>query len=287
MTNFLANLARRGAGLAASIAPRPASLARPVVSHDARPPSSLSDGIDLEANRAGPGSQNLAPRPAPDGSAPRSSRPAITAEAATIEHKAERVRPEADSRAEDAASRSRKPSMSVAPRASLVPRVAASRTDQRPVPSEPSARPMSRRFAPPPDPVALAPAARTLPHPAEAASMATDPPLRAPITRRQDTIIEPAPERSSAMAPRARDAGPIRLAPLQSTAAPEPAPARTGRDQRTAPTAQAEAPSVQVRIGKIEIPANQTATPPRRPKPTNSGFAELALARAHLNRNYR
>jgi hypothetical protein len=45
---------------------------------------------------------------------------------------------------------------------------------------------------------------------------------------------------------------------------------------------------VQVRIGKIEIRAAQTSAPmPRRAKPTTQGFADLALARAHLNRTYR
>jgi hypothetical protein len=79
---------------------------------------------------------------------------------------------------------------------------------------------------------------------------------------------------------------------MRSTAR-EPGPSKTGREQRTAPAsavppAQSEAPNVQVRIGKIEIRANQTASPPPRPaKPASRGFAELALARAHLNRNYR
>jgi hypothetical protein len=49
------------------------------------------------------------------------------------------------------------------------------------------------------------------------------------------------------------------------------------------------APDVQVRIGKVEIRASQPVAPPVRATQSKAttGFAELALARAHLNRNYR
>jgi hypothetical protein len=48
-------------------------------------------------------------------------------------------------------------------------------------------------------------------------------------------------------------------------------------------------PRIQVRIGKVEVRASQPAPPPARiaRSKVSGGFAELALARAHLNRTYR
>jgi hypothetical protein len=54
-------------------------------------------------------------------------------------------------------------------------------------------------------------------------------------------------------------------------------------------TAAAEQPRVHVRIGKVEVRATTPAaalTRVARPK-GGRGFAELRLARAHLDRNYR
>jgi hypothetical protein len=291
MTNFLGNLAQRGAGLAASISPRLAPTATPAISRDARPWSPVGS-LDRDAN--GEGRASPAPRNARDRPAPSPSDSAIETEGATIRQEAAPIPPLPQSKSEtrEADTTASKPPV-------VVPRLAASVLSPRDDAAELSGRRMPRRFDSPPnqDTVDLPPAARTMPRPAEPASTAADRPPPAPAGRRHDiSVTELLSARPDAETHRAREAAPVQLAPPPSTmrsTAREPGPSKTGREQRTAPAsavppAQSEAPNVQVRIGKIEIRANQTASPPPRPaKPASRGFAELALARAHLNRNYR
>ena len=85
------------------------------------------------------------------------------------------------------------------------------------------------------------------------------------------TRLEPAPADAS-----------VRVPPDLGTTAP----------QVQKPGSQSDAASgghsIQVRIGKVEIRTNPPPPPPGPPRRnTRSGFADLALRRAHLDRNYR
>jgi hypothetical protein len=281
MTNFLGNLARRGAGLAISIAPRQAPPAMPDMSRDTRPRSSV--GVDVDGDSEGRVSS--APRSARERPASSPSDPAIEATPIAVRRQAKPALTFPEARAE-----ARETDRS--PEKSAVVRPAGALLNRREDAVEQSARPMQRRLDAPQNQEAR----DQLPAITAGALKAEYQPVTLASRRHNSGDTEPLSVRPRAEMQPAREAASVRPAPPLSsppTSARATPPTRTAGEPRgasvaAAPAAPTEVPNVQVRIGKIEIRASQTASPPPRPvRPASRGFTELALARAHLNRNYR
>ena len=275
MSNFLGNLARRAAGLPAQIVPRltpaaqPAVLSAPAPAHDiAAVPGPAQDDLAGEAGHGETTSRRIAPATQPDLTASQRSGPALLG---AISHPARRAREHPDIenfvRAADAqhhsAPRSKSALASIAPRAQPKPLPALGSAEAPP-------RTATARDAPSPYPPLAT--ARTAP----ASTRSDTEPKRSSRLQKAAVTVEP---------------GTAQVAPARTqtqatalTAMPQ------ARRERTSPAAQAAAkpPSIHVRIGKVEVRASAQAAPHARVSRAKaaSGFAELALARAHLNRNH-
>jgi hypothetical protein len=67
-----------------------------------------------------------------------------------------------------------------------------------------------------------------------------------------------------------------------------PQPRRDAPQSGPTDQARAEQSQIVVKVGKVEVRASQAQRPVRASRPRGtSGFAEMALRRAHLDRNYR
>jgi hypothetical protein len=269
VSSFLSNLVRRGAGLPPAVTPRPAV------------PSPSPSSLSAEAVAADPADRGPGAVPATADSAP--DRQAIPGERTGEVHAARIV--------------DRLPAPALTPAPTFT--VSSARPDVSAI--------RSAREAP----------AVPMTHDAVSARPAPERPRlsHAAVDRDHDAIVTPAPVPTPAMSRTADNAPavaarvePSRVAPPSSAVTPQPLkprpdasnvpsaslvrPAATPRvlaPSAAFDVAPAAAPDVQVRIGKVEIRASQPAAPlarAARPK-GSSGFAELALARAHLNRNYR
>jgi hypothetical protein len=262
VSNFLTNLARRGAGLAPQIAPRLASIPAwsPAASLAAldrsREDAAFEPGLDDgTAHRSEAGSKkDFVPDP---------GAPAPTAQRSTLS---------SDPRCHDGAK---------------------IHDVMRPVDLAPH---FGERSGPlrPPGPIraerTTAPVAAPAAHADGASATGAHAPLGATLSIHADPqTLRP---RANAIAVEPH-IGPDAAAPWHHPvmALPQAKPDNRSSAQLEArPTAAArEPPRIHVRIGKVEVRANPAAAPPMRaarPK-GSSGFSELRLARAHLDRNYR
>jgi hypothetical protein len=252
VSRFLANLARRGAGLAAQIVPRGASI-------PPWPPAAMPLGTTPEpaidvgtASADGPRiTRDFFPAPrAPAALAPPSSSSRGAGDATGHDI----------SRLDDPTPRSGAPS-APPPSEGLL---AVERATIRPVPAEARAC-----KAPEAD-------ANGTPEATPRCPTVPETPLRPP-TRAVAAAPRPEP---NAIAPSRQPIMEMPQAKSESAASPTPT---------TRPAATAEPPRVHVRIGKVEVRANTPAAAPARvARPKGSrGFSELRLARAHLDRIYR
>ena len=269
MSNFLTNLARRGAGIAPAIVPRvpygseapavqpealdmPDASGNPVHIGDAAtldPADPFEDRIDTSR------SDGLRPNhPPPD-------RPRVSSEPLSSTQQ-----PNA---AADVRRMFENRPLSVSPTASAADE--ASFADR----SDPDTRPAGK---PTPAPTARAPMA----------SPALPPAL--PVERVAAAKLQSA-SLSSAPAPRIADGSAPRPAPSPSSVEVTPvaqAARKTQGEQSGSATAHAEAPSIRVTIGRVDIRASSPAQALHHsPSPKESkGFAELRLSRGHLGRTY-
>ena len=276
MSNFLANLARRAAGLPAQIVPRltpaaqPAMLSAPAPAHDIAAVSEpAQDDFAGEAGHGETNSRRIAPATQPVLTASQRSGPALLG---AISHPARRAREHPDIenfvRAADAQRLS-------APRPEFALASIAPRAQPKPLPAlgsaEATPRTATARDAPSPYPPQAT--SRTAPAPTRSDA---DPKRSSRLQRAAVTVelgtAEVAPARAQTQA-------------ATLTAMPQ------GPRDRASPASRvtAKPSSIHVRIGKVEVRASAPAAPlarVSRPKGAG-GFAELALARAHLNRNHR
>jgi hypothetical protein len=125
------------------------------------------------------------------------------------------------------------------------------------------------------------------------AAVVGEPSLRPSTTADTRATERPKTSSHAALAPaRHKDAEPLplRLRPASVAVDHRVVPPMRAVTQPSAMQPKAPPPPrIQVRIGKVEVRASPPAPRPAsiaRPK-ASGGFAELALARAHLNRNYR
>lgn len=132
--------------------------------------------------------------------------------------------------------------------------------------------------------------------------VATAPPVASPGNG-ETTKSSPTTKESNASSAIARALQPSRplhgkredasVQPLRVRAVPRQEPAAVGRPVQQGPTATpktgqgaAPEPRIQVKIGRVEIRSIQPAPPLRAPrKQTAGGFADLKLARTHLDRS--
>jgi hypothetical protein len=265
MSNFLTNLARRGAGLARQIAPRVASI--PAWS----PAGSSPHAAALERSREG-----SAFEPGLDDGTAHSSEERITTDfvpgAAAQTPTATRSTLSRSLQRDDGA---RIPDV-------VRPVDLAPDSDERSGPLRPSA------------PI---PAGRTTVHVAARAAHANGTPATGahatpgptPSVHADPQALRP-PTNVVAVEPHAgRDAAALWRQPAMALPQAKP-DNRSPAPLEARPTASArEPPRIKVHIGKVEVRASSPAPPPKRtarPK-GSSGFSELRLARAHLDRNYR
>lgn len=101
---------------------------------------------------------------------------------------------------------------------------------------------------------------------------------------------EPAMARASAIVP--REPASVRIPARLEAAAPSAAvagPGRRGNGPGPRPATAPEERRIEVKIGRVEIRANQPAPQPVRAPASQGerGFAELSLRRAYLDRDYR
>jgi hypothetical protein len=256
MSRFLANIARRGAGLAPQVVPRGAPI--PPWS-----PAAVPDGATSEPGVDGSTASADAPHVTPDffpaRRAPTAPALAAPSPPSPLRATGEPISPDT-ARLDDPTPRSGAPPASLPSQRRLI----VERATVSPDPPEASAS-----KAPETEASALRPSTRH--H--EPAPQTPAPPTRAVAVapRAEQTVA--APSRPPVME--------LPQAKSQSLASPASA--------TRAATAAAEQPRVHVRIGKVEVRATTPAAAPARvtrPK-GGRGFAELRLARAHLDRNYR
>jgi hypothetical protein len=250
---FLANIARRGAGLAPQILPRGPSF--PPWSFAARADGPASE-LGIDGSAASADAPRITPDlfPAPGASAaPVSAAPAPPSQSCGTGEPIRRYSvPLNDLTPRSSASPASERRVSVE-RATVLPALPEMRASEAPE-SEASARRSS-----------------TLHHGAEP-QVPTPPTGAVAVAPRSEPTVA-APSRQPIME--------LPQAKPQSAASPA---AATGPA-----TAAAEQPRIHVRIGKVEVRATTPAAAPARvvrPK-GGRGFAELRLARAHLDRNYR
>jgi hypothetical protein len=265
MSNFLTNLARRGAGLAPQIAPRVASI--PAWSPAASSP--YADALDRsrEGSAFDPGLD--------DGTA-HSSEQRITTD--FVPGRA--ARPPTATR-------------STLSRGPLLDDGAKIPDIVRPVDPAPHSDERSGPLRPPAPIVTKvttahvgAPAARAEGTPATGAHTTPGP---APSVHADPQALRP---RTNAVAVEPH-AGPDAAAAWRQPVMTLPqakSENHTSASLEVRPTVAArEPPRIQVRIGKVEVRASPPVAPPTRAARPNgsSGFSELRLARAHLDRSYR
>ena len=258
MSNFLTNVARRGAGLAPQIAPRAAPIPTwsPAASsaHGAREESREESAFEpgLDDGTADWSETSITTDFVPRVRGPMATQSSLSSgplrdDSAKIPDIARPV---------DLASNSTEPSGPLQPPAPIVAKLT----------TADMAAPAARADGTP------ATGAHAAPGPTP--SVHADPQALRPRTHA--VAVEP---RAAALW-RQPAMGPPQAKPEKRSSAPLEA----------RPTASArEPPRIQVRIGKVEVRASPLAPPPKRtarPK-GSSGFSELRLARAHLDRNYR
>jgi hypothetical protein len=252
MSRFLANVARRGAGLTPTIVPRPASippLFGSPIPRAAASESNLTSGVASAAR----------PRPIADTS-PTAREPTVPPPQSRLSHSAEGATGPVSLRFDCPSPRPDEPS---APPPSRGP-VDAERTPVRPPPT-------AARSDEPPETNRIAPREAS---PRERIQPDT------PSGRVHTVAVEPRAD------PDATAPLPQRILEVPAAKSASSAPPAT---RTTTPTGASEPPRVHVRIGKVEVRASApAATLVRPPRPKGSrGFSEVRLARAHLDRDYR
>jgi hypothetical protein len=274
VSDFLGNLARRGAGLAPGVAPRPPawpSSARRLKNTDAPFSEAPLEGDDAPARRAN-SDMAAARRARPDADLPQAAPRTVLAPAQLEPRSAPAADPGAHARAPMAA-----PSLGLAPPFSASARLRFSQAVLRPVPaSEWPASESKRSDAVP----AMAPRIPDR-EPRDAAAIVAPAARAAPVRGHADS--GPTMARASAMPPE-RQLAHARQVPADSIPRHQRGPGAPSTS-----TAAPETPSIHVRIGRIEVRAAPQAAAPARPAAAkgSSGFAELRLARAHLDRTWR
>jgi hypothetical protein len=258
VSDFLTNLARRGAGIAPQIAPRNPTLPAQASAAAAAGIDALEDGRD--GARAVP-DHNRSPM--------RWSELRIDSE----------VLPRAPAAASDTPQASHRPQ-----------RDAGGKTDDAGPSLEPA--PQAKRRSDPQPPSGPTTAVQATNPASEAGAHATVAVTTLYPKSDLGVMRESFRPRSEAVA-REPIVGP-ETGPSSGQLAPAPPQAKPESRSSLAPpgppaTAAPEQPRIHVRIGKVEVRASTPAIPPKqraRPK-GSSGFSELRLARAHLDRDGR
>jgi hypothetical protein len=277
VSDFLGNLARRGAGLAPGVAPRPPvwpSSARRLKNTGAAFSEAPLEGDDALARGAN-SDMAAAPHARPDADLPQAAPRTVFAPAQLEPRSAPAADPGTHARAPMPA-----PSLGLAPPPfSASARLRFSQAVLRPVPaSEWPASESKRTDAIP----AMAPRIPDR-EPHDAAAIVA-PARAAPVRGHAAYAPNSGPTMSGAPAmPPERQLARARQVPADSI------PTQRGPGAPSRSSAAPETPSIHVRIGRIEVRAAPQAAAPARPATAkgSSGFAELRLARAHLDRTWR
>ncbi|HVT16394.1 MAG TPA: hypothetical protein VHQ90_09485 [Thermoanaerobaculia bacterium] len=286
MSSYLANLARRGAGLTLELAPRGREAPRlpgpPRESAGGGDPALLPPGDTATAVAPEPARTLSAPMLLPAAPAPRPlPSPPVSPPARATEATGERA-------ASAAGLEARGGEAMEAPPAPLKPR----RAERPPAGELGGLAPLAAETAR--GEGALAPLA-SFQGSLEVAGSAPGrpsppPPLPAPthsLPGRGETLG--APHDAVAASPH-----PIDRVPGKATAVVEPRPRkadlplpRPAPAAATPPTAETEEPRIEVRIGRIELRTAPPPTPaPARPEAARRGFEEYAAARRYLDRRW-